>query len=145
VPTRIRGLAEIVLTTHDMAAALRFYRETLGLEQISPPERPSPVFLKAGEAALGIPQMLVLVQLPADAGAFGRPRALHHLALEVAPADFEAEKARLEGLGFEVRSGQHPVVPSRTIYVDDPMGNEVELICTVPAPGRDADPSLRSG
>jgi catechol 2,3-dioxygenase-like lactoylglutathione lyase family enzyme len=49
VPTRIRGLAEIVLTTHDMAAALRFYRETLGLEQISPPERPGPVFLKAGE------------------------------------------------------------------------------------------------
>jgi catechol-2,3-dioxygenase len=129
VPTRIRGLAEIVLTTHDMAGALRFYRETLGLEQISPPERPSPVFLKAGEAALGVPPMLVLVQLPPDAGAFQRPRTLHHLALEIAPEHFDAEKARLEGLGFQVRTGQHPVVPSRTMYVDDPMGNEVELIC----------------
>jgi catechol 2,3-dioxygenase-like lactoylglutathione lyase family enzyme len=130
VPTRIRGLAEIVLTTHDMAAALRFYRETLGLEQISPPERPSPVFLKAGEAASdGVPQMLVLVQLPPDAPPFGRPRTLHHLALEVAPEDFDAERARLEGLGFAVRTGQHPVIPSRTLYVDDPMGNEVELIC----------------
>ena len=126
---KIRGLAEIVLSTHDMAAALRFYRETLGLEQISPPERASPVFLKAGEAAVGVPQMLVLVQLPPDAGAFGRPRPLHHLALEVAPEDFDGEKARLEALGFQVRSGQHPVIPSRTMYVDDPMGNEVELIC----------------
>ena len=129
MPTRIRGLAEIVLTTHDMAAALRFYRETLGLEQISPPDRPSPVFLKAGEPAVGIPQLLVLVQLPPDTPPFARPRTLHHLALDVAPEDFDAEKARLEGLGFAVRTGQHPVIPSRTLYVDDPMGNEVELIC----------------
>jgi catechol 2,3-dioxygenase-like lactoylglutathione lyase family enzyme len=129
VPTRIRGLAEIVLWTHDMAKALAFYRETLGLEQISPPERPSPVFLKAGEPAVGVPQMLVLVQLPADAGPFQRPRTLHHLALEVAPEEFDAEKARLESLGFAVRTGQHPVIPSRTLYVDDPDGNEVELIC----------------
>jgi catechol 2,3-dioxygenase-like lactoylglutathione lyase family enzyme len=130
VPTRIRGLAEIVLSTHDMAAALRFYRETLGLEQMSPPDRASPVFLKAGEAARdGVPQMLVLVQLPAEAAAFQRPRPLHHLALEVAAEDFDAEKSRLEGLGFQVRTGQHPVIPSRTMYVDDPMGNEVELIC----------------
>ena len=131
MPTKIRGLAEIVLSTHDMASALRFYRETLGLEQISPPERASPVFLKAGEAAVGVPQMLVLVQLPADAAPFQRPRTLHHLALEVAPDDFDREKARLEGLGFQVRSGQHPVIPSRTMYVDDPMGNEVELICAL--------------
>jgi catechol-2,3-dioxygenase len=129
VATRIRGLAEIVLWTHDIAAALQFYKGTLGLEQISPPERQSPVFLRAGEAAVGVPQMLVLVQLPADAAPFQRPRALHHLALEVAPEDFDAERTRLEGLGLQVRTGQHPVIPSRTLYVDDPMGNEVELIC----------------
>jgi catechol 2,3-dioxygenase-like lactoylglutathione lyase family enzyme len=138
VPTKIRGLAEIVLSTHDMASALRFYRETLGLEPISAgPEgspRPGPVFLQAGPAEVGpagpgVPQMLVLVPLPADAGAFQRPRTLHHLALEIAPEDFDGEKARLEGLGFQVRTGQHPVIPSRTMYVDDPMGNEVELIC----------------
>ena len=129
MPTRIRGLAEIVLWTPDIARALEFYKGVLGLEQISPPERPSPVFLKAGEAAVGVPQMLVLVQLPPDAGQFQRPRVLHHLALEIAPEDFDAEQRRLEGLGFQVRTGQHPVVPSRTMYVDDPMGNEVELIC----------------
>ena len=73
--------------------------------------------------------MIVVVQLPPDAGPFTPPRTLHHLALEVAPEDFDAEKARLEGLGFALRSGQHPVIPSRTMYLDDPEGNEVELIC----------------
>ena len=82
MPSKIRGLAEIVLTTHDIAAALEYNRETLGLEQISPAERTSPVFLKAGEAAVGVPQMLVLVQLPPEAGAFQRPRSLHHRHVE---------------------------------------------------------------
>ena len=34
-----------------------------------------------------------------------------------------------EDLGCSLRSGQHPVIPSRTMYLDDPEGNEVELIC----------------
>ncbi len=126
---KIRGLAEIVLWVHDMQKSLEFYRDLLGLEVISPPEMASPVFLKVDDGRWEVPQMVVLVQLPADAPAFEEPRCLHHLALEIAPEDFDAEKARLEGLGFEVRSGQHPVIPSRTMYIDDPDGNEVELIC----------------
>jgi catechol-2,3-dioxygenase len=129
--TSIRGLAEIVLWVHDMAKARQFYEGVLGLEVMS--DRQNPVFLRAGDPAVGVPQMVVLVQLPEDAGAFQRPRALHHLALEVAPEDFDAEKARLESLGFQLRSGQHPVVPSRTMYLDDPEGNEVELICASPS------------
>ena len=74
--------------------------------------------------------MVVLVELPARTAAFAEPRSLHHLALEVAPEAFDAEKARLTGLGFIVRIGKHPIVPSRTMYVNDPDGNEVELICT---------------
>jgi catechol-2,3-dioxygenase len=128
--SRVRGVAEIVLWVHDMARALGFYRDVLGLEQISPPERASPVFLRAGPAAVGVPQLIVLVQLPADAPPFARPRTLHHLALELAPEDFDAEQARLASLGFALRSGQHPIIPSRTLYLDDPEGNEVELICT---------------
>ena len=129
--TSIRGLAEIVLWVHDMAKARQFYEGVLGLEVMS--DRQNPVFLRAGDPAVGVPQMVVLVQLPEDAGAFQRPRTLHHLALEVAPEDFDAEKARLESLGFQLRSGQHPVVPSRTMYLDDPEGNEVELICASPS------------
>ncbi|MCB0155125.1 MAG: VOC family protein [Anaerolineae bacterium] len=124
--TKIKGIAEIVLHVHDMAAALKFYQEVLGLEVLG---RPGPVFLRAGDPAVSVPQMVVLVPLPAEAEPFAVPRPLHHLALELDPADFEAEEQRLKGLGYAIRYGQHPVIPSRTMYVDDPEGNEVEFIC----------------
>jgi catechol 2,3-dioxygenase-like lactoylglutathione lyase family enzyme len=127
--TSVRGLAEVVLWVHDLPASLAFYRDLLGLPVISPPERVNPVFLQAGPGDAGIPAMVVLVQLPAGAPAFTPPRTLHHLALEVAVADFDALRARLEADGRAIRTGQHPVIPSRTMYVDDPDGNEVEFIC----------------
>jgi catechol 2,3-dioxygenase-like lactoylglutathione lyase family enzyme len=69
------------------------------------------------------------VSLPADPPAFQPPSHLHHLALEVQPDKFDAFRERFESRGLEVRTGQHPVIPSRTMYVDDPDGNEVEIIC----------------
>jgi catechol 2,3-dioxygenase-like lactoylglutathione lyase family enzyme len=125
----IRGISEIVLWAHDQPAMVRFYRDVLGMRVISPPERANPIFLQAGPGQAGIPQMIVVVQLPADAAPFSSPRTLHHLALELSPEDFDAEKSRLEGQGFTLRSGQHPVIASRTMYLNDPEGNEVELIC----------------
>lgn len=125
----ISGIAEIVLHVRDREASLAFYRDALGLNVISPPEFPGPVFLKAGDGSEGIPQMIVLVSLAADAPPFQPPSHLHHLALEVSPADFDAFTVQFESAGMEVRSGQHPVIPSRTLYIDDPDGNEVELIC----------------
>ncbi|HRV92237.1 MAG TPA: VOC family protein [Anaerolineae bacterium] len=124
--TKIKGIAEIVLNVHDLQAAVAFYKEVLGLEEIG---RPGPVFLKAGDPAVSIPQLVVLVPLPAGADNFVAPRTLHHLALELAPEDFDAEEQRLKSLGYALRYGQHPVLPSRTMYVDDPSGNEVEFIC----------------
>ena len=124
----VQGIAEIVLNVHDARASLAFYRDTCGLEVISPPELPS-VFLSVGPGQAGIPQMLVLVPLPPHAPAFERPRTLHHLALEVTPEEFDDLAARLDALGIATRTGQHPVIPSRTLYLDDPDGNEVELIC----------------
>ena len=125
--TKVKGIAEIVLNVHNMDAALKFYQEVLGLEVIG---TPGPVFLKAGDPAVDIPQMIVLVPLPPDTADFDAPRTLHHLALELDPADFDAEEQRLKALGHEIRYGQHPVLSSRTMYVDDPEGNEVEFICS---------------
>jgi catechol-2,3-dioxygenase len=126
--TKIKGIAEIVLNVHDLGAALKFYQEVLGLDVIG---QPGPVFLRAGNPAISIPQMVVLVPLPTPSAPFMRPVPLHHLAFELDPTDFEAEEARLKALGYELRYGQHPVLPSRTMYVTDPEGNEVEFICGV--------------
>ena len=128
--TTIKGLAEIVLSVRDLTVSLSFYRDLLGLTLISPPEKPGPRFLQAGPEQVGIPQMIVLVPLPADSPAFAPPRTLHHLAFTVAPDDFDALKAHLEAHGHTTRGGQHPILTSRTLYTDDPDGNEVEFICT---------------
>ena len=135
--SRIRGLTELVIWVRDMEKALHFYRDVLGLTVMSPPDFRGAVFLQVGESA-GIPQQIVLVPLPKDApgaSAERTQRALHHLGVELAPQEFESERERLESLGFEVRVGEHPFLPVRGMYIDDPDGNEVELIAPNPANG----------
>ena len=129
--TKIRGLGEVVIWVHDMEKALKFYNEALGLKVMSPPDFRGAIFLQAGEPALSCPQQIVLVPLPSGAPAFPgerTQRTMHHLGLAVAAEDFEAERERLQGLGYEVRFGEHPFLPLKGMYLDDPDGNEVELI-----------------
>ena len=45
----------------------------------------------------------------------------------------DAQHAALVAAGYKPRDGKHPVLASRTMYVDDPDGNEVEFICRAPA------------
>jgi catechol 2,3-dioxygenase-like lactoylglutathione lyase family enzyme len=127
----VAGLAEIVLWVRDIDAALHFYRDMFGLEIISPPELPNK-FLRAGDGASGVPEMIVLVPHPDRAGEFPREkpkRVLHHLALRVDGSAYEGLQQRFTSAGVEVRSGVHPVLKGvRTFYVDDPDGNEVEVI-----------------
>jgi catechol 2,3-dioxygenase len=127
----VRGLAEVVLMVKDVPAALHFYKDVLGLETISPPGMQGPTFLRVGPAGTGVPPQIVLVPRPATAPELPgdrRQRSVHHIGLEVAAGDLATERARLEGLGLEVRTGQHPFLPVEAIYVDDPDGNEVELV-----------------
>jgi catechol 2,3-dioxygenase-like lactoylglutathione lyase family enzyme len=128
----IVGLAEIVLWTADQERALRFYRDLLGLPVISPPHLPN-VFLEAGAGHAGIPQMIVLVPKSAEVQAQPSGWQLHHLAFEVPAEYFDAQAARFRAAGIEPRGGKHPVLSSRTMYVTDPDGNEVEFICQAPA------------
>ncbi|MBA3531912.1 MAG: VOC family protein, partial [Ardenticatenales bacterium] len=126
---RVVGISEIVLWADEIEAMVEWYRDFLGLEQLSPPERKSPVFLKAGEGNAGIPQMIVIVQKPEEIKAMASGYQLHHLALELPPEAFDAQQAMFEERGQAVRGGIHPVIAARTFYVDDPNGNEVEFIC----------------
>ncbi|MGI9147927.1 MAG: VOC family protein [Chloroflexota bacterium] len=123
----IRGLVEVVLVVEDIDRSLAFYRDTLGLDTISPAEVPVK-FLRVGAAAAGVPQQVVLIPraMLADQPLPGT-RRLHHIGLEVAPEDFEPERERLARLGFELRDGQHPFMPIEAFYLDDPDGNEIEI------------------
>jgi catechol-2,3-dioxygenase len=126
------GISEIVLWTADKGRAVAFYRDLLGLEVISPSHLPN-VFLKVGEGNAGIPQMIVLVPKSEEVKQHPSGYQLHHLALELPESEFEAQHAALVEAGYTPRPGKHPVLASRTMYVDDPDGNEVEFICRAPA------------
>jgi catechol-2,3-dioxygenase len=128
--SHIVGISEIVLWTADKEKAVQFYRDLLGLPVISPPEMPN-IFLQAGEGHTGIPQMIVLVQKPADILVKPSGYQLHHLAFELPAEAFDAQEAALVVAGFAPRGGKHPVLASRTMYVDDPDGNEVEFISVI--------------
>jgi catechol-2,3-dioxygenase len=131
--THIVGISEIVLWTADKTRAVGFYRDLLGLEVISPPTLPN-VFLKAGEGHAGIPQMIVLVPKSDAIKALPSGYQLHHLAFELPAEAFDAQHAALVAAGYQPRDGKHPVLASRTMYIDDPDGNEVEFICRTPLP-----------
>jgi catechol 2,3-dioxygenase-like lactoylglutathione lyase family enzyme len=130
-PKPVAGLAEIVLWVSDMDAALHFYRDLFGLDVISPAELPNK-FLQAGPGAEYVPEMIVLIPHPDKSASFPREkpkRVLHHLAFRVNADAYDDLQRRLEAEGLEVRGGVHPVLKHvRTFYVDDPDGNEVEVI-----------------
>ncbi len=124
----IIGIAEIVLWTANKERSLAFYRDLLGLEVISPPALPN-IFLKVSEGHAGIPQMIVLVPKSAEIKAKPSGYQLNHLAFELEASAFDAQYAALVAAGLQPRDGKHPVFASRTLYIDDPDGNEVEFIC----------------
>ena len=102
--TKIKGLAEIVLNVHNVEASLQFYQEVLGLDIIG---RPGPVFLRAGNPAVSIPQMLVLVPLIG----YGRPvRRLSRASQDRIPdasavaGDAREAQALLTQAGAEART-----------------------------------------
>lgn len=127
----VLGLAEIVLWTRHMEQTFNFYSTIFGLELISPPEFRTR-FLSAGAGEAGIPGMIVLFPHPETEQPFPpeKPRrVLHHLALAVGADRYDTLQARCREAGLQTREGIHPVLKDvRTFYVDDPEGNEVEVI-----------------
>jgi catechol 2,3-dioxygenase-like lactoylglutathione lyase family enzyme len=123
----LKNLVEVVLVVDDLERSGRFYQDVLGLEVISPPGLPAR-FLRIGEPSAGIPQQIVLVPRPAGPAAEGQgAKVLHHIGIEVAPADFVSERNRLAAAGYALRFGKHPFMPVDAFYLDDPDGNEIEI------------------
>jgi catechol-2,3-dioxygenase len=125
----IQGLAEIVLMVADVDRSRRFYQESLGLKVISP-DLGGPVFFQVGEGD-GVPQQIVLIPRPPTAPAQPQDRAaraFHHLGIVVPRGSLADARKQLEALGLEVRTGEHPFLQVDAIYIDDPDGNEVELV-----------------
>ena len=129
--TAIKSLGEIALRVNDLAAMKRFYHDVIGLAILS--DSPKSVFFKVNEGFGGHTQVLVLFDRSVPVGA--ERTTLDHIAFTIAREDYDSELKRLTALGLKVETTTHEWVKWRSMYVHDPEGNEIELVCYDPAIG----------
>ena len=122
---RIKGLGEVSIRVNDLAAMCAFYEEVVGLNVLR--REGSYVFFEIAEGYGGHSQNLALF----DAGETlsSNQSTLHHIALNIDLEDYESELARLQRLGLDVRSTEHPWLQVRSLYFQDPEGNTLEFVC----------------
>jgi len=103
----------------------KFYEEVVGLEVLRRDE--DFVFFKIAEGYGGHTQNLALFETKSEQLNY-EGSTLHHIALNVALEDFEAERIRLEGLGLKVNATIHEWLHVRSLYFYDPEGNHLEFV-----------------
>ena len=129
------GLGEVVLRVRDLDGMQRFYQEVFGLTLLRRFERLA--FLRVADGRAGHTTIVALFDqaLPSPIAALPRTdtdvarTTLHHFALEIPLAEHAAWRARLEAHGLAVTTAEHAWVGWRSLYVADPEGNVVELVC----------------
>ena len=128
--TSVRGLGEIALRVNNLDAMQRFYEEVIGLPLLT--RVPNCAFFKIADGYGGHTQVLALfdrAQSPGYRGTDAATSTIDHIAFEIALTDFADERKRLEALGLRVETAEHAWVRWRSLYVTDPEGNQVELVC----------------
>lgn len=126
---RIGGIDHIVLRVRDVARALEFYRDALGCT------------VEREQHALGLTQLRAgrsLIDLVTADGPLGRRELragspgpnVEHFCLTLLPFDEGALRAHLATHGIEAGEGAERYGAEgegRSIYIEDPDGNRVEL------------------
>jgi catechol-2,3-dioxygenase len=128
--TTVRGLGEIALRVNDLDAKQKFYEEVIGLPLMT--RFPSIAFFQIADGYGGHAQVLALFdrsQSPGYQKANPATSTIDHSAFEIPLADFAHELKRLRDLGLQVETAEHAWVHWRSLYVTDPEGNQVELVC----------------
>jgi catechol-2,3-dioxygenase len=128
--TVVHGLGEIALRVNNLDAMQKFYADVIGLPLMT--RFQNSAFFKIADGYAGHTQVLALfdrAQSPGYRGSDAATSTIDHIAFEIPLADFDGEKKRLEGLGLQVETAEHAWVHWRSLYVTDPEGNQVELVC----------------
>jgi catechol 2,3-dioxygenase len=128
--TVVRGLGEIALRVNNLDTMQKFYADVIGLPLMT--RFQNSAFFRIADGYAGHTQVLALfdrAQSPGYLGSDAATSTIDHIAFEIPLADFEGEKKRLEGLGLQVETTEHAWVHWRSLYVTDPEGNQVELVC----------------
>ena len=135
---RVMHIAEIEFRVKDLPGMVKFYKNVLELETVH--AEPNYIFLKVGEldsplGRNGHPQYLVLFDRGVELDI--KLSTIDHLAFEIELDQFEAEVARLEGMGLKVIlrdwSGHGEFLRARSLFFYDPEGNTLEFIAHDPS------------
>ena len=125
-----KQIGEIALRVRDMTVMRDFYRDVIGLEPIR--EAETFVFFRIADGFAGHTQVLALFDRSSQTGYVppdGQQTTVDHFAFSISKADFDSEDKRLQNLGCDLTYAYHDWVKWRSLYVVDPEGNTVELVC----------------
>jgi catechol-2,3-dioxygenase len=134
--TQRKRLGELVIRSQNPEPLVEFYRQVIGLELFA--SFGSATFLKIDDDLEGHPQLLAIFdQSHTFSGpqniykdqADSRSGTLHHFAFALASEAFALERSRLQNMGIELEFAEHPAFGWRSMYMYDPDGNSVELVC----------------
>lgn len=128
-PPKIRGIAETVLYSDDLARAERFFGDVLGLTLMTGSERmlafdagTSQVLLVFLRGATETPTVIPGGVIPPHRG-----DGPAHMAFHISHADYDGWKARFEALGVPITSEVTFPPGGKSLYFTDPDGNVLEL------------------
>ena len=130
----IQGLGEIAFRVEDLDRMQDFYENVIGLELMR--RFPESAFFRIAEGVAGHTQILALFDRtarPDYTGIDAERTTVDHIAFGIALEDYQPELERLQGLGVRVHTNTHAWTKWRSLYVWDPEGNCVELVCYDPS------------
>lgn len=131
IPRTLRptGIHEMVLEVQDLAASTQFFEDIIGLTIVTrwEDDRKAVWFDMGDTVALGL--------WPPKTGgaraiANGRGGSHVHFAIRIPKGSIDAVQARLGGLGYPTERVEFDD-GNRSLYIDDPDGNCVELMDAV--------------
>jgi catechol 2,3-dioxygenase len=127
---RIERVGHVVLYVTDVAKAVEFYRDKLGMEVVRWAERPG-AFMSFGRQHHDIG---LFTARNDERGSVGAP-GLSHVAfvIEGSTEELKATFDDLSGRGVEF-TGMIDYGYTRSMYCNDPDGNRIELYCELLEP-----------
>jgi catechol 2,3-dioxygenase len=135
-PIHPLGVGEVVLRVADIHRSIDFYRDVLGFSLIRV-LHDAIAFMRVADGVAGHTQIIGLfdqkwVSSRAGHGWEGcapKSSTLHHFAVEIELAAYEAVLGYLTKQGLEPNTSTHAWIGWRSIYVSDPDGYTVEFVC----------------
>lgn len=122
---QIIELGHIVLFVRDINQSVHFYRDILGFHPIEP-AKPGKQAFTSGRTH----HELLLIEVGKDATLplKGRRAGLYHFGLKIGNniEELKAAKAEMEAAGVEI-AGMSDHTVTKSIYIFDPDGNEIEV------------------